>query len=900
VCGGFVLAALLSSATWGQGPVPNVLWWRFDEGAGDIATDSSGNGRDGVINGAMWKTGGVGGEGAHLEFLGTGQTVIDDDGEDYLNGLSGLTIAMWVKADSIPTDKGFIIAEPPDGGDNVCTMRYDAAGASFGGAAVLKMAVTSDPGGEQQFESSANLQTTEWHHVAMTWSDGDLIRFYSNGVEDAGTGRNNPNNAGVVSGCNTLIVGQGGKDSGGGWDGLIDDVRIYDYPLTADEVAEIAANEPIFLKAREPEPADGAQGVVNPLFTWTAGDTALFHNVYFGTEPDDLPQVAANQPFELYFRQDPLVPGTTYYWRVDEVTAEQEIITGRVWSFFVTPLTAWAPEPADESEGALPKPTLAWSAGQNAMGHQLYFGDDPDAVAGGDPATDKGALEMDVTSYQIAEDLEIGGTYYWRVDETTLDGTVQAGEVWSFTVVEGGPGGVIREWWTGVSGTDLETLRNDADFPDNPSGRELLDSMEGPTGWADNYGSRLVGYLYPPETGDYTFWIASDDFGELLLSPDADPANAVAIAGVPGYTGSREWTKYPEQTSLPQSLVAGERYYIEAVMNEGGGGDNLAVAWQGPGVSTRQVITADYVGVTPVMPVRAYSPSPADGAVDTVQSLTLAWLPGDRALQHDVYFGTDEEAVADADPTTADIYRGQQAATTYNPGPLDWNVTYYWRVDEINAGDPESPWKGKVWEFTTADFIPVDDFETYSNEVGSRIFQTWIDGLGFSEPEPGNPGNGSAAFVGHDIWAAGTPYTEIAETSIVQNGQQSMPLYYNNSQGPNYSEADRTFAPAMDWTAGGVTDLSLWVRGEADNAPGQIYVAVSSGTAPVVVDGPADAVLATDWIEWKIPLTEFAGVNLGAVSQMIVGVGNRATPTPGGDGLVYVDNIRVVKPDATE
>jgi hypothetical protein len=899
VCAGFVLAVLMASAAWAQGPTPNVLWWKFDEGSGDVATDSSGNGRDGVITGAAWKSGGVGGEGAHLEFFGTGETVIDEDGEDYLNGLEGLTMALWVKARSTPTDKGFIIAEPPDGGDNVCTMRYDAAGASFGGNAVLKMAVTSDPGGEQQFESSANLQTTEWHHVAMTWSDGDLIRFYSNGVEDPGTGRNNPNNAGVVSGCNTLIVGQGGKDAGISWDGLIDDVRIYDYPLTADEIAEVAANKPIFRKAREPQPADGAEGVASPLFTWTGGDTAFFHNVYFGTDPENLSQVAASQPFELYFHTGPLVPGTTYYWRVDGIERDMTTIhTGDLWSFTVTPATAWSPAPTDDGEGVFPAPTLTWSPGQNALQHQVYFGDDKAAVAAADAATDQGLADGTTWTAPI---LRSSSTYYWRVDEILLDGTVVEGEVWSFTTGGGAAGAVVRQWWTGIAGTAVSNLTGSPDYPNNPSESELVSLFEGPTDWADNYGTRLYGWLKPPQSGEYTFWIASDDNSELWLSTDEDPANAVEIANVPGWTPSRDFDNTgggagdaAAQMSDPVTLQAGQKYFIQALQKEGGGGDNLAVAWQVPG-GTREVIPASAVDTFALPALTAFSPSPANGAVDTIQSLTLTWAAGENATQHDVYFGDDEDAVAAADTTTADIYRGRQAGTSYNPGALEWGKAHYWRIDEIEADGTIRG--GRVWNFTTADFIPIDDFETYTNEVGNRVFQTWIDGLGFSEPPPGNPGNGSAAFVGHDVWTPGTPYTTIVETGTVQSGNQSMPLYVNNSTSPFYSETDRTFAPAMDWTAGGVTDLSVWVHGDAANTPDQLYVGLSSGGAPVVVDAAPDVVMSTEWVEVKIPLADFAGVNLGSVRQMIIGVGNRAAPVAGGDSLVFIDNIRVLRPD---
>ncbi|MHC4229639.1 MAG: LamG domain-containing protein [Planctomycetota bacterium] len=196
---------------------------------------------DGTIVGATWHAGGYDGTGWNLEFAGDGGYVVDEDAEDYLNGLSALTVCMWIKSNLIDTDHGFINGEDPDGGDNVVVMRYDAAGSSFAGTNVFKMAITSTPDGEQQLESSGNLQTTDWQHVAMTWSSGDLIRFYVNAVEDTPSGRNGANNAGIVSGCTKLIIGKGSKDqaSDAGWDGLIDDVRIYKRALSQPEIETV-------------------------------------------------------------------------------------------------------------------------------------------------------------------------------------------------------------------------------------------------------------------------------------------------------------------------------------------------------------------------------------------------------------------------------------------------------------------------------------------------------------------------------------------------------------------------------------------------------------------------------------------------------------------------------------
>jgi len=159
--------------------------------------------------------------------------------------------------------------------------------------------------------------------------------------------------------------------------------------------------------------------------------------------------------------------------------------------------------------------------------------------------------------------------------------------------VVGGTGAILREWWLGIPGAAVSDLTSSGNYPDKPSGRGLITSLEGPTNWADNYGTRIHGYLHPPADGNYTFWIASDANSELWLSTDADPCHISKIAYVPGDTNSREWTKYPQQQSSPISLAGGGKYYIRALHKEADGNDNIAVAW-GPALS-QQVIDGVYL-----------------------------------------------------------------------------------------------------------------------------------------------------------------------------------------------------------------------------------------------------------------------------------------------------------------
>jgi len=194
------------------------------------------------------------------------------------------------------------------------------------------------------------------------------------------------------------------------------------------------------------------------------------------------------------------------------------------------------------------------------------------------------------------------------------------------------------------------------------------------------------------------------------------------------------------------------------------------------------------------------NPNPADGAVDVTQTPILTWTPATPAASHEIYFGSDEEAVKNA-TTASPEYKGTKALgdEMYDPGKLAWNTSYYWRIDEVNNTNPDSPWVGRVWSFTTADFLIVEDFESYTDDdvAGEAIWQHWIDGFGVAD---------NGAQVGYLL----PPY---AEQTTVHSGLQSMPLIYTNTAGVTNSEAVLTLSKARDWTEEGVVDLSLWFHG---------------------------------------------------------------------------------------
>ena len=153
--------------------------------------------------------------------------------------------------------------------------------------------------------------------------------------------------------------------------------------------------------------------------------------------------------------------------------------------------------------------------------------------------------------------------------------------------------GILREVWLNIGGSVVADLTNNAAFPGNPTFDELLTSnFETPANAYESYGQRLRALITAPTTGNYRFWISSDDASQLFVSTNDLPANRRLVASVTFWTSAREWTKESTQQSALIPLVAGQKYYIEALMKEGGGGDNLAVRWQLPSSTIEEPIPA--------------------------------------------------------------------------------------------------------------------------------------------------------------------------------------------------------------------------------------------------------------------------------------------------------------------
>ncbi|HCO96485.1 MAG TPA: hypothetical protein DIU00_21525 [Phycisphaerales bacterium] len=276
------------------------------------------------------------------------------------------------------------------------------------------------------------------------------------------------------------------------------------------------------------------------------------------------------------------------------------------------------------------------------------------------------------------------------------------------------------------------------------------------------------------------------------------------------------------------------------------------------------------------------SPNPYSGAENVKNTSILRWVAGDNAASHQVYFGTDQDAVRNA-TTSSPEYKDSKnlGDESYDPGLLELGAAYYWRIDEVNDLNPNSPWAGNVWAFNTADFLVVDDIESYNdidppNPNSNTIFGYWIDGWGTAT---------NGALVGNDL----PPY---ADQTTVHGGRQSMPYFYDITT--KFAEAILTLDSPRDWTASDVKTLTIWFHGNLGNDPAPIYVTIAniSGAPATVTHADPAATQIHGWTQWDIPLQEFAdkGINLTDVNTITIGIGNKINP-PGGAGTMYFDDI---------
>ncbi|MFH1719364.1 MAG: LamG domain-containing protein, partial [Planctomycetota bacterium] len=431
-----------------------MAYWKIDEGTGDFVEDSSANGNHGTAISTVWTTDAKTG-GAALEFNGQDSQVTIADSPTLHPQTGNITIGAWIKVFSNP--KGW-------GNGGAIVHKQDAYQWVVNTNGALWLGVWGarlESIGSYDFEQHLN----EWHHCTVTYDNaaqkGQIFVDGELNIE-GNVG------AAIDQSASELYIGYK-ADGGGRFDGIIDEVRISDIVRTADEIKASMLGAAGYPFARGPFPEDGSileNTWVN--LAWKAGDFAVSHDVYLGVNFDDVNEgtgdtFLGNQAttslvlgFPGFPVPDGLVPGTTYYWRIDEVNEADPNSPwkGEVWSFLVPPKTAYQPGPADGARFVDPGVALSWEPGYGAKLHNVYFGDSFDDVNNA-----AGALPQANATFDPGT-LEFDKTYYWRVDE--FDGAAtHKGNVWTFTTM---PAIAVHDdpnlvgWWTFDEGMGTTAL----------------------------------------------------------------------------------------------------------------------------------------------------------------------------------------------------------------------------------------------------------------------------------------------------------------------------------------------------------------------------------------------------------------------------------------------------------
>jgi len=565
---------------------------------------------------------------------------------------------------------------------------------------------------------------------------------------------------------------------------------------------------------------------------------------------------------------------------LDEVTVfNHTLSTAEVGSLYLTgpaaPSLASNPSPADGATNVPRDVVLSWVSGETADKHNVYFGTvfaDVNSADAGSPLLVGPA--QDANTYDPGR-LEFSRTYFWRVDEIEADGsTIHKGSIWSFKVellAYPIPGQNITATASSFAeGKEPENTINNSgldvdDLHSTDTGAMWLSAMDDPGPVWIQYEFDKICKLQEMLVWNYngSSIIAWSGIKDVTVEHSIDGINWTQLTSVTEFVQAPGTAGYAANTIVPFDGIAAQYVRITPTSNWSGG------------------ILVDY-GLSEVrftaVPVSAREPDPESGATDVAVDVILGWRAGREAAEHNVYVSDDEQSLIDGNVSAVTV-----SDTSYGPLSLDMESTYYWRIDEVNNAETLTTWQSNIWNFTTQDFVVVDDFESYNDisagEEGSNlVYDTWTDGYADTSI------NGST--IGYISGAS-------METNFVHSNDQSVPLAYNNSTA---GSSEVTVDPAdlaigRDWTKGGAQTLVLWFYGNPDNATTeQLYIMI--GNKKVIYDGDPDNLTRRRWIQWNIDLASL-GVNLSNVSTLSIGF--ERTGATGGSGTVFIDDIRLYR-----
>ncbi|MHC4229210.1 MAG: LamG-like jellyroll fold domain-containing protein, partial [Planctomycetota bacterium] len=562
----------------------------------------------------------------------------------------------------------------------------------------------------------------------------------------------------------------------------------------------------------------------------------------------------------------------------DHALTSEELLAIALAPFPSLDLAA-SPNPVNGETDAVRDVELSWTPGEGADQHDVYIGttfDDVDAATTTNDPTGVYRIRQEATAYAPGL-LERGQTYYWRVDEVrAVDGTANKGPVWEFTVEPFGytlSGETIAATASSSASPNVgpeNTINGSGLDDDDLHSAQTTDmwlSSSGPDAAWIQYEFDTVYRLHEMRVWNHnTSLEAVIGFGikDATFEYSVDGANWTTLGTTHEFARASGGAGYAANTIVDLSGVAAKYVKITANSNWGG-----LLQY---GLSEIRFL---------YLPVWPREPDPASGETDMdVDNVTLGWRVGREAASHDVYLGTDEQAVIDETISAVSVPAGSSYAS-HDTGTLDLAQTYYWKVNEVNEAETPATWQGDVSNFSTREYLVVDDFESYNDietgEEGSNlVYATWADGFE-------NPANGST--IG---------YTEIfqpsMETSIVHDGKQAVPLFYDNTTA-TYSEVTANVADLRvghDWSKSGVKTLSLWFYGDPNNVAGQMYAKING--VELTYDSDADNLKRVGWQPWSADLAPL-GADLANVMNLAIGFRG------GGSGVVYFDDIRLYPHD---
>jgi hypothetical protein len=610
---------------------------------------------------------------------------------------------------------------------------------------------------------------------------------------------------------------------------------------------------------------------------------------------------------------------------------------------FVETNYAHRPQPIDGAQAVPVETVLKWRKGGLSEKRDVYLGTnfaDVNAATRDDPRGVYVGQNQDANTFNAAAYLEVGKTYYWRVDEvntTPPPNSYWKGEVWSFnTFTIGQP----IAWWkldegSGNIAYDSSGNDYDATIYGNPVWK--TGSPHGGSGYLDFDGNGDYtdanyidgGDILLPDVYTVTLWFKSEGGG---LEDNRDMFSAVGINEGHGILLELRGADSPAGRIryIHRSPVQGTGTYNESLYTPAGYHDNqwhhIAVQRASGGryiyIDGEQVANSTdprdgfnlplrimfsvlrpgllqrywdggiddvriYNRVLSLTEIRevmrspiASGPNPFNGATDVNFTPTLRWMAGIYAAKvngHKVYLDTDEQKVEER--SGCQINGVVRTDPCYGPiGPLKVNQTYYWAVDEVNGVDL---WAGDVWNFKTVSYFVVEDFDSYaSNEELKTVWE--------------------------DYWINGSCAEVFRNQTTIRSGQSMEYQYNNKSYTPYYSEANATIASLgidPNWLGKGAKALSLWFYGNAGNdANEEMYVTLVDSDAPVHIAkvgykdyGDMNDVKVASWHEWSIPLIAFTAANpnfnLRKVARIVIGFGDGTQAAS--DGIVYFEDIRL-------